>query len=419
VHNITIVSAVYPPEPLVSARMSADLADTLAARGNRVTVVCPQPTRPLGADYRAFSAPGNIIESNENHVEIVRLPSFTSPQSKMISRMRESWSFGKLSCRYLTQRAVMPDVLYVNAWPLVGQALIAGYARKRRIPMVLQVMDVYPESLLNKLPGVARILFAKPLQMLDSWVARQATTISVIAKSVQNLYVNNRRIPSEKIVTIPTWQDEMMFESLVDRNEVFRRNRVSGDRFTFIYLGNIGPVAGVDLLVRSFHSADINNAQLLIIGDGSEKTSCANLAQRLGARNILFISDPDARNVPELQTMADVCLLPLKRGAGLSSIPSKLSAYMFSGKPVLAAVDEDSDTASVIQDAACGWIGPPEDQQWLSAKMRTIVAMTSNELSTLGVNGRKFALAHFSKLCGVQRLSDLVTSSVNHPRCMS
>lgn len=417
--NITIVSALYPPEPLVSARMSLDLAIALAAQGNGVTVLCPQPTRPLGTDYSAYCVSDKIIVSHEGNIEVVRLPSFTSPQSKLISRMRESWSFGKLCCRYLSDRAVTPDVLYVNAWPLLGQALIARYAKKQRIPIVLQIMDIYPESLLNRLPSTVRILFAGPLRRLDCWVAREATSISVIAESMRRTYIHNRRIPAEKVVTIPTWQDEMMFESLVDRDEACGRYGVSSDRFTFAYLGNIGPVAGVDFLVRAFHSASIKDAQLLIIGDGTGKTFCADLVNRLGARNIMFISDPDARNVPQLQSMADVCLLPLKRGAGSSSIPSKLSAYLFSEKPVLATVDEDSDTATVIRDGACGWVGPPEDQEWLSATMKAVVAMTTDELFTLGTNGREFALAHFSKAQGVKRLADLVTSSVIYCRSMS
>jgi hypothetical protein len=117
--------------------------------------------------------------------------------------------------------------------------------------------------------------------------------------------------------------------------------------------------------------------------------------------------------------MADVCLLPLKRGAASSSIPSKLSAYMFSEKPVLATVDDDSDTAKVIRDAACGWIGPPEDQEWLSAKMKKIVSLATSEIFTLGANGREFALDHFSKQQGVKRLAELVISSVNCCRNMS
>ncbi len=417
--NITIVSSVYPPEPPVNARMCSDLAGALDARGHNVTVLCPQPTRPLGTDYSAYSASGRNLVSREGNIEIVRLPSFTSPQSKLIPRMRESWSFGRHCCRYLSDQAVRPDVLYVHAWPLLAQALLAQYADKRRILMVLQIMDTYPESLMNKLPAAARPLFGEPLRMLDRWTARKAAIVSVISESMRKTYVHNRRISAEKVVTIPTWQDEKMFDHVHDREEACRHYGVSNEPFTFVYLGNIGPVAGLDLLMRAFHEANIMDAQLLIIGDGSEKNACIELARRIGAPNIVFISDPDARNVARLQIMADVFLLPLKRGAGSSSIPSKLSAYMFSGRPVLAMIDEDSDTAAVIRDAACGWVGPPEDEQWLSAKMKEIVAMAPQKLLTFGANGREFALAHFSKTQGVRRLAQVVLAAAGESQSIS
>ena len=83
-----------------------------------------------------------------------------------------------------------------------------------------------------------------------------------------------------------------------------------------VYLGNIGPVAGVDFLIQAFHRAAIENSQLLIIGDGSAKNKCVEMVDRLRIANARFISDPVVKNVPLIQSMANVCLLPLKRGAG-------------------------------------------------------------------------------------------------------
>jgi hypothetical protein len=177
-------------------------------------------------------------------------------------------------------------------------------------------------------------------------------------------------------------------------------------------LGNIGPVAGVDLLIRAFHFATIPSAQLLIIGDGAALTACRQLVNRIGAENILFISDPSVAQVPKLQSMADVCLLPVKRGAAMSSIPSKLPAYLFSTKPVLATVDADSDTARAIKDAGCGWVGEPEDQVWLSGKMQEVALMDEGELRSIGEKGHSFGLANFSKTQGVSRLAQIISESI-------
>ena len=370
--SIVIISAVYFPEPVVSARMGQDLARHLVKKDHFVTVICPQPSRPANVDYQRFSKPGSNIISLEEGVEVVRLPSFVSPDSILIPRFKESLSFGRHVCRYLKSKGQKPDVLYVNAWPLLAQALIIRYANKNNIPVVLQIMDIYPESLTNKLPALAGRIASIPLLMLDTWIARMASAIVVISDNMRRTYADSRRISTDCIVTVPTWQDERIFDVPPVREEACRQFGIPEDRFTFLYLGNIGPVAGVDFLVRAFSAACTGSAQLLIVGDGSAKASCVNLVEKLGGSNIYFISDPDADNVPMLQSMAHVCMLPLKHGAGLSSIPSKLPAYMFSAKPVIATVDRDSDTAEVIRRARCGWVGEPEDLTWLAEKMREV-----------------------------------------------
>ena len=44
--KILIISCVFPPEPVVSAQMSLDIAEALS-KNNDVTVISPRPTRPM------------------------------------------------------------------------------------------------------------------------------------------------------------------------------------------------------------------------------------------------------------------------------------------------------------------------------------------------------------------------------------
>lgn len=412
--NIVIISAVYPPEPLISASMARNLASHFVNQGFKVAVICPRPSRPVNADYRQYTKPDAPVVSTENGIEVARLPSSSAPDSRLLPRLYESWSFGRHVCQNLAKREQKPDVIYVNAWPLLAQAQIICYAKQNQIPVVLQIMDIYPESLFGKLPVLLRDIVSLPLLKLDTWIVQQARYVVVISNNMRCTYTRNRRIPTDRIATIPTWQDDALFEHSIDRTDVCRRYGIPYNLLTFLYLGNIGPVAGVDFLIRAFHEAAVDAAQLVIVGDGSAKADCVKLVRRLNTEHVHFISDPDAANVALLQSMAHICLLPMKRGTGMSSIPSKLPAYLFSAKPVLATVDTDSDTARVIQLAECGWIGAPEDLYWLASKMREVACMTDEELSGRGEKGKSFGRTHYSKALGVQRLASIVTSSAIH-----
>jgi len=402
---VLLITAVYPPEPQSSARMSFDLSRYIFGLKHSVFVLCPQPSRLILNDDHKKLLSKKPIKLVQDGVVVAWLPSFLAPQSQLLLRMWESFSFGWHVIKYIDSMPNRPDVLYVNSWPLFSQLLIAIYAKRNSIPFVLQIMDIYPEALTNKLPSFFRLLIHAPLRKLDAWIAGSASKVLVISENMRKTYVNNRGLKLDSVTTIPTWQDESIFENIPAKSVSCEKYNIPAHPFTFLFLGNIGPIAGVDFLIRAFAIADIGNAQLLIVGDGTAKADCIKLTKQLNLTSVYFVSDPEAANVPALQSMAHVCLLPMKRGNGMSSIPSKLPSYLFSAKPVIATVDRCSDTAHFVRQAECGWVGEPEDCNWLANMMRDVSVLPTEWLEHLGQSGKKFGLLHFSKSAGVARLA--------------
>ena len=409
--RVILVNAVYPPEPVVSAQMGRDLAKRLVGDGHRVTVLCPTPSRPITADYSALRTTDGALVRMEDGVEVARLPSFAAPQSRLWPRMLESLSFGWHACRYAAKHLRDAGVVYANTWPLLSPWLLARHCRHRRVPLVLHVQDLYPESLLARLPWRLRSSLAWPLARLDRWACRQATGVVAISPSMRRSLIASRGLDPSKVRLVPNWLDEQKYEIMPNRAEACGRYRIPPEPFTFLYMGNVGPVAGVELLIRAFGAAQMPQAQLVIAGDGSAKPGCVALARRSVANNVHFVSDPDAANVPLLQNLGQVCLLPMRNGAGLSSIPSKLMAYLLSGKPVLATIDLSSDTARCIEEAQCGWLGRAEDDTWLAAMMREVAAMPLESLAAMGQRGRAYGLRQFSKATGVNRLAEVILAA--------
>lgn len=323
--------------------------------------------------------------------------------------MRESWSFGRQAAQKISALADA-DVAYDVVWPVLAQAQVGLAARKYGIPQISHIMDVYPESAYRKVPEWVQCLVRRPLIALDRANAFRARKIVVISENMRETYEQSRGIPPARIEVVPIWQDEGMFRSLANRDIGEQKYGLKPRAFTFLYLGNIGPVAGVELLIRAFAEAALENSRLLIIGEGSQKRECVELASSLPAR-IHFISDPEVANVPLLHSLADVCLLPMKRGAAYSSFPSKLPGYMFSGKPILATLDAQSQAARCIREAQCGWVGEAEDVAWLAAKMREVAALPTELFCAMGQRGRTYGLKYFSKTEGVRRLADLVIAT--------
>ncbi len=389
--NILIISAVFPPEPVVSAKLSFDIAEALAKQ-NIVTVLVPEPSRPLGYKFDN--------KRNDNKFKIVQSNSFVCAKSSLIGRLRESYSFGKYCAEYILENKKDITLLYVNTWPLFAQFFVVREAKKNDIPVILHVQDIYPESIGNRLPGI-RYLINWLLIFLDKFILRNADKIIVISKAMKDYLVKTRYIAEGKFHVVQNWQNEEDFIKYRLTKE--KHEKSSSDPFTFMYMGNIGPLAGVDLLIDAFVKAAIKNSKLIIGGSGSMKSVLEKKVKQLGIESVEFINVPDGY-VPEIQSRADVMMLPVKKSGAQYSVPSKLVAYMFSAKPIIASVDLDSHTAQTIINAECGWVVSPEQVDLLSAKMQIVAETSRNKLEQFGKNGFDYAIQNLSKYSNLEQV---------------
>ena len=388
--KILIVTAVFSPEPVVSAKLSEDLAHELS-KTNTVSVISPKPTRPFGFKL-------NEKDINKSY-SLINLDSYTCPESNVYGRFKESYSFGLACSKYIKENRDNIDLIYMNSWPIFAQYLTVKEANKFGIPIITHIQDVYPESLSIKIP-ILGFLFNLIFKPIDKIILKKSKKIIAISEKMKKHLANSRQISLKKIKVVKNWQDE---EAFINYEEIKNNNSVEQRLFTFMYMGNIGPVAGVDLLIDSFSKANLGKCRLVIAGSGSKRIELENLVSLRKIECVNFVDVPDGM-VPEIQGSADVMLLPIKKGAASSSIPSKLPAYMFSKKPIIASVDMDSDSARVINEAKAGWVIEPENINMLIDAMRKASLTKKSELELKGENGFNFAMENLSKKNNLKQL---------------
>lgn len=395
--RILIVTAVYPPEPVVSARLSRDIRDHLVCAGHAVHVLCPQPSR--GIQTGADADPG-----------VLRLNSYHCADSRLWGRARESWDFGRQAAAWLAENSDDFDVIYANMWPIFGPWHLTRAAERMGVPVVQHVMDVYPESLATKLPGWIYRLGRPWLLAWDRAGARRSVAAVLLSPRIARQYAETRGIDG-RVHVVRNWVEVQPFHATYDRAEVCKEYDVPSGRFTFMYLGNLSALSGLETAIRAFKAIASSSNQMVIVGEGSAKASCQALARSLGLDQVLFRSDPDATRVARIQAMADVFLLPMRRGGAISSTPSKCISYMLSGKPILAAVDAESDVADDLLAAGCGWLIPPEEVEPCAEVMAEARTALPERLHAMGASGRTYALAKFSREACLDELAAIIESA--------
>ncbi len=389
--QILIVSGVYPPEPYVSAQMSEAIALELS-KTRKVTVLCPSVSRPIGKIQTRKIAP------TENYA-VITLQSYTCPKSKVFGRLRESYSFGNAVAKYIKDNKDSIKVIYANTHPTFGQYLLLNEAKKHGIPVIIHIQDVYPESLTRKL-GVLGSLIEPLLVRYDKSAMKKSTKIITISPLMKQALTKSRGYSSEFVEIVYNWQDDSIFEKIIDEKS---------KKFTFMFAGSLNPTASLETVIEAFEKAKLVNSQLILAGDGSDKQHCIEVAGKYKNLDIVF-ETITPNTVPKVQSKADILLLTLKKGISLTALPSKLPAYMFSSKPIIACADVGSDISSIIDKSRCGWVVEPENPDILAQKMIDCHSMALDDLKVIGERGRKYALENFSKRQNLAKICNIIKS---------
>ena len=387
--KILIISAVFPPEQVTSALLNYDMAKELAKKYD-VTVLRPYPTRPIGMkfDYDGLK---------DEPFKTILIDSYTHPQSQLVGRFCESYDFGKKCAEYIKKHHKDIDVIYNGSWQLFGVYIVARAAVKYKIPYIITVQDIYPESILtgHNYPKLIQWCVKALLIPMDKYYTRHAEKVRTISKEMVAYMAKTRHLPLNHYLALDNWQNEEDFSNLPKHKK--------GEKLVFSYVGSMNLHSNVELIIQSFSEANIENSELRLYGGGNRKEQCVQLAKSLGQNNIIF--DQVSRDlVPAIQNDADVLVLALPKGNGGLCLPSKMTSYMLSGKPVLASVDGDSATVRYIREAICGITVNPDDKGELKDGFVQFGKMSQKELEIMGDNSKLFAKKNLTRKANLPKL---------------
>lgn len=389
--NVLIVSAVFYPEPLTSAMMNYDLAVQLA-KDHMVTVLRPKPTRPTGKDYPTYK--------EDYPFKCITVDSYTCSESKLIGRFGESFSFGVKCANYIKTHSKEIDVVYNASWQLFGYYIVARQCVKCHIPYIIPIQDIYPECLFtNKsYPAFVKKLILCFLNPIDKYYQRHAYRVRTISDEMADYLSKTRGVVRDKYLVLDNWQND----------EDFSYSQISNKKIVFGYVGSVNSHSNTELIIKAFAKANLSDSELRIYGGGNHKENCQQLVVKLGLKNVVF-DVVEKKQVPDVQSKVNVLVLALPTGNGGLCLPSKMTSYMLSGRPILASV-EQSATTRYIKEGDCGISVEPDNVDALAEGFRKFATISIEEQNRMGKNSRVFAE---SKLMRHSNLPKVIESLLN------
>ncbi len=388
--RILFLSQHYRPEPCDTR--TSRLAEGFADRGHKATALTSFPNYPLGKVYDGYK---QRLWSKKyiNGVNVVRVPMFPDHSRSAKKRGLSYLSFG--SAAFLIGGLVTgrPDLIWIHHPPLT--TAIAGYllAKAKRVPFVLEIHDLWPESLTST--GMIREgKVTRAIRKVCQFLYKRATAIIVTSPGMKT-HLERQNVSPDKIVSIPQWADETIFHPVDQDLELALRYGLINKR-SVVFAGNIGTAQGMDTILDAASKlTDIKNFQFVLIGDGLEVPRLKQRCEREGIENVTFVGQQPSTEVAKFLAWSEAGLVHLRNDPLFAiTIPSKTQAYMACGVPIICGVAGDG--AEAVEEAGCGLVFTPEDSVELAAKVRALLVFSESRKEQMGEKGLAYFREHFA-----------------------
>lgn len=395
--RILMVSQFWTPEPFLKA---LPFARELVARGHEVEVLTGFPNYPGGKIYEGY---GRKMWSREyiEGIAVNRVWIYPSHDGSGKHRMLNYLSYAMFATiigPWVTRR---PDVIYVYHPPATAAIPAKWLSFLRRVPVVYDIQDLWPDSVLGT--GMMPRRLSGALERFCSWVHRSVDRIVVLSSGMKTV-LDQRGIPEEKVDVIWNWCDE---EALRPKAPDLALSKELGleNAFVILFAGTMGVYQSLETVIHAARQLQANevNVRFVFVGGGIELDHLKKLASDV--TSVTFLDRRPMEEMPSIVAMADALLVHLKKDPLFEfTIPSKTQAYLYAGRPILMGVT--GDAAEIVKEANAGLIFEPESVDSLVEAIRQLTQMGEDDREKMGENGSRFYGRHMSLSQGVDRFEE-------------
>jgi colanic acid biosynthesis glycosyl transferase WcaI len=379
-----------------SARVS-ELSRHWAAAGHDVTVLTGFPNHPDGVlrpEYRRHFRK-LIFRERVDNIDVVRSWLLPFPNRKAHERMLNYTSFcasAGITGSFLRR----PDVVIATS-PQLLVGLSGWWAAKvKRVPFVLEVRDLWPESLAAVGVGSAGSALYRVLHKVAGFLYRQSDHIVVVTPAFRDHLIRRRGVPPEKISVVQNGVETKLFCPGPDGGPI-RREMSLQNKFVVSYIGTMGMAHGLGTVLEAAERMQAASPEVifLLVGEGADRERIEQIAAAKQLTNIRFVPQQPREKIPSYIAASDVCLVLLKKSEVFDTvIPTKMLEFMSCGKPVVLGVT--GQAKKIIEGCRAGLCIEPENASSLCG---VIEALRANFYlrDSLGMNGRDYIVQNLSR----------------------
>lgn len=315
----------FRPEPPPPAHHIAERARIWAEQGHDVTIITNHPNYPEG---KIYSGHRNRLWSvtKQDGYTVARVWTYVAHHQSRAGKLVDHASYCA-SAALQSLRLRRPDVVVATTPHLFCATAGALYARFRSCPLLLEVRDLWPDSVLP-----AGSLSYRVFKALERHAYRSAEAVSVLTPAFEPHVLSEG---ARRVTTIVGGADLSRFTPGDPPSGLRERLGLDG-AFVVGYPGTLGTAHDTDLLLDAACMLRETRVRFLLIGGGPFIKDFERAVLQRCPDMVRFLPTQPPESMPDWWRTMDAGLVLLKKTEAMRSvIPSKMFECMASRRPVL------------------------------------------------------------------------------------
>ena len=324
--KILVLSFYYNPDLSAGSFRTTALVNALKLKmplNGQITVFTTHPNRYSSILVEA------LLEENIEGVSIVRIQ-LPRHNSGMIDQSKAFFSYAHQVIKRTKNQEF--DMVFATSGRLMTAVLGAWVAHKKRVPLYLDIRDIFVDTVKDVLPKFSSKLIIPVLILLERWAINTANKVNLVSEGFTDYF--STRYPNQRFSYFTNGIDDEFLFIKSQKSDLIKSSLVK-----VLYAGNIGEGQGLHLIIPDLAKSMRGQVQFKIIGDGGKKDKLIAALALEGIDNVELYPPMNRQQLIEEYQAADVLFIHLNDyDAFRKVLPSKLFEYGAMGKPIWAGV---------------------------------------------------------------------------------
>ena len=367
------------------------ILDELTAAGNRVTVLKKK------VDAEAEDLPEELAGRD---IQCISIPVTASNKSNLIARYLKDVEYVNKCKKYLDASY---DAVFVQSSNVAGLVFRVLHKKQPKAIKTFNVQDTFPQNTVFSGTLSEKSIPYRLLKFVQSYAYTESDHIITISEDMKELLMSDCGLEPSKVEVIYNWSYRDAVYDSVDFNKEAVAELFRDGYFNVVYAGNIGLMQNVDVIIEAANLLkEHQNIWFNIIGNGVYRDKLQARAKEYGIKNISFLPMQPAELAPSIYGLADVNIIPLKKGVYRTALPSKTATCMACQRPVIFAIGKASVFGKRVAEETGCFLVDSDDAQELAD------AITMIESENVKVNTSTFFYKKMTKTDNSRRYAEII-----------